>query len=65
MALVIGGAWVVAVHGQCLGLGGACVPWWPVLGLWPGCWVLGGVVVVVIDGLGGGVWPALVVCPGA
>jgi len=31
-------------------------------------WVLGGVVVawvVVIGGLIGGVWPALVVCPGA
>ena len=41
MALVIGGAWVVAVPGQCLGLGGACVPWWPVLV----AWVLGGVVV--------------------
>ena len=48
MALVIGGAWVVAVHGQCLGLGGACVPWWPVLGLWPVAWVLGGVL---------GLWP--------
>ena len=35
----------------CLGGGSAwawVVPWWPVLGLWPVCWV-----VVVIGGLGG------------
>jgi hypothetical protein len=43
---VIGGAWVVAVHGQCLGLGGALVAC-----AGPVAWVLGGV--VVIDGLGG------------
>ena len=65
VAGVIGSAWVVAVPVQCRGLGGACVPWWPVAcGLWPGCWV---VCWVVIGGLGGGDrWPDrwCVACPG-
>lgn len=58
-----GSAWAVPGPGWCLCALVACALVACVV-----AWVLGGVVVawvVVIGGLIGGVWPALVVCPGA